>query len=477
MHIPRSASSSSSISRRRAATVLPLLSLAGVVAGTMAAIVAIPLEVEEPDSLQFAALLLAFGLAFGPGLAVFRNPRAIFRVQNIVGVAPIFWLLLEPLQAQWNAGVAGIDEVRIAFICIGVFAAAFWIANFVKPARPWRWFNALVQIEVPITTLFIMAVLAFFLAFLRFAIPANIDVPLMIHYLGEMRWAAPWARGDLGGWDAFLDHSSYFGYLLPSLFALLLVRRGWMDPRTIITLMLTIVIAAFLAQGGGRRVVGVLVLSGLLIYAVSQPRIRLRHLVAGMVVVAALMTVTQFILETRNIGVTAAISGESSTSPAKANYYHVDSNLWALSQLVVFIPEQSPHVYADYLVWVLSRPIPRVLWPGKPLDFGFSLPDALGLQGVSLSITLIGELYATGGFVAIAIGGWLYGYIAVFVGNMLTETLTASRLVTYGIVSLALFAGMRSGIDFVLMLYPILAWLVLLWIVRALARRHATAKP
>ncbi len=460
-------------SRRRAPAMYPLLSLAGVVAGSAAAIAAVPLEVDKADALQSAALMLACGLALGPVVASIKNPRAIFQIQNIMGLAPIFWLLLEPLQAQWEPGIAGAEEVRTAFVCIGAFAAAFWTANLMKPARVPRWFNALAEIDVPTNALFGMVLIAFFAAFLRFAIPSGFDIPLMIFYLGENRWAAPWTRGDLGGWDAFLDHAAYFGYLLPPIFALLLVRIGWTDLRTVVTLVLTLVIAIFLAQGGGRRIVGVLVLSGLLIYAVSQPRIRLRHLVAGFVVVAMLMAVSQFMLETRSLGVSSAVLQGSDSSSRQMDYFHVDSNLWALAQLMAFVPDPIPHVYGDYLIWVLSRPIPRVFWPDKPVDFGFSLPEELGMDGVSLSITLIGELYAAGGVVVVVVGGWLYGYVAAFIGNILTETLTASRLISYGVVSLALFAGMRSGIDFVLMLYPALAWLVLLWIVRTAARRRA----
>ena len=60
-----------------------------------------------------------------------------------------------------------------------------------------------------------IGVLAFGLAFLRFAIPSGFDPSVMYNALLEDRWSAPWARGALGGWDAFLDHLSYFGYILP----------------------------------------------------------------------------------------------------------------------------------------------------------------------------------------------------------------------------------------------------------------------
>ncbi len=40
----------------------------------------------------------------------------------------------------------------------------------------------------------------------------------------------------LGGWDAFLDHFAYFGYLLPTLAVVLAREVGWLNWRTLLTL-------------------------------------------------------------------------------------------------------------------------------------------------------------------------------------------------------------------------------------------------
>src|SRR5688572_31517468 len=49
--------------------------------------------------------------------------------------------------------------------------------------------------------------------------------------------------------------------------------------------------------------------------------------------------------------------------------------------------------YHRYVVYVMVRPVPRVFWPEKPVDPGFDLPTALGVEGVSYSYSVIGELY------------------------------------------------------------------------------------
>ncbi len=67
-----------------------------------------------------------------------------------------------------------------------------------------------------------------------------------------------------------------------------------------------------------------------------------------------------------------------------------------------------------------------------------------------------------GGFIGVFLGGLFYGRLAGALSRMLAEQGSASALVIYSIGLLALFAGMRSMIELVLMSYGILAWAALL---------------
>ena len=315
--------------------------------------------------------------------------------------------------------------------------------------------------------LFSIAIAAFALGMLKFAIPCGFNIPQMITYLGAMRWAAPWGRGALGGWDAFLDHFAYFGYLLPTLAVLLARKTGWMSTRTLLVLVLSLVMLLFLMQGGGRRIIGVTVGAALVTYVLGSRRLTLRVVFVSLGVVLALVWITVKMIENRNVGMasifeTPKSSGSASASPWR-EAYHVDNNLRSFAELAFFVPAKHPYVYQDYFIWVMIRPIPRVLWPGKPEGPGFDLPKSMGQQGVSLSVTLIGELYMAGGLLCVLLGGCLYG---------LDTERTAGSLLSYGLATLALFAGMRSGIELVLMLYPLLAWGALLWLLRP---KRATA--
>jgi hypothetical protein len=57
--------------------------------------------------------------------------------------------------------------------------------------------------------------------------------------------------------------------------------------------------------------------------------------------------------------------------------------------------------------------VPRIVWPGKPIDPGFDLPSMLGMKGVSLSSSIIGEWYISYGWLAMLFGAWLHGRMAL----------------------------------------------------------------
>src|SRR5678816_271310 len=128
----------------------------------------------------------------------------------------------------------------------------------------------------------------------------------------------------------------------------------------------------------------------------------------------------------------------------EGQHLRVDDNFYRLCQIIQLIPQSYPYVYHRYLVYVIVRPVPRVFWPGKPVDPGFDLPSALGVEGLSLSYSVIGELFMSLGFIGVAFGGWFYGRDASTANALLTRSNTQGARVIYSIVVMALFSGMRS---------------------------------
>ena len=85
-------------------------------------------------------------------------------------------------------------------------------------------------------------------------------------------------------------------------------------------------------------------------------------------------------------------------------------------------------------------------------------------RGLTLSATVVAEWYVSGGLIAVFLGGLLYGQIARAASLLWALTNRDVGRLLYGVMAMALFAGVRSMIDLILMSYMVLAWLVVWWL-------------
>jgi hypothetical protein len=451
-------------------TVTPSLrsTLLAILSTSMATTLAILLVPDDPSTegaLLYPALVMSVGLATAPFVAALRQPKILLRGECLLSLAPIYWLLLDLLQGVYAMEDITADQVRTAFLAIGIFVVVVWLAALRRSWTLPKIVISSVSQEFPINTYFALAIACFIIGMLNFAVPCDFNPVEMVYYLGQERWAAPWGRGQLGGWDAFLDHLQYFGYLLPVLTVVIGRRLGVRKVRTLICIVLSVVVALFLAQSGSRRVIGVVGGMALILWVLDQQRLRLKHLLTTGLAIIALLVTLQVMLEYRNVGLSVLVGqGEISSGRyekrqvLEEKHLRVDDNFYRLCQIIQLIPAQYPFVYHKYLIYVIVRPIPRVLWPGKPVDAGFDLPTALGVEGLSLSYSVIGELYMSLGLIGVALGGWLYGRIASTASGLLARCRTQGALVIYSIVVMALFSGMRSILELILVSYVVLAW-------------------
>src|SRR5215212_5717701 len=435
-----------------------LLAILSTGIATTLSILLIPDNPAQEGALFYPALVMSAGLATAPFAAASRYPKALLRGECLLSLAPIYWLLLDLLQGVYAMEDIAADQVRQAFLAIGLFVSMVWLGALRSPWRTPRVLISSVLQEFSINT-------CFGLGMLNFAIPCNFNIFEMVYYLGQERWSAPWGRGQLGGWDAFLDHLQYFGYLLPVLTVVIGRRAGMRNTRTLICIVLSVIVALFLAQSGSRRVVGVVAGMALILWVLDQQRLRVKHLLATAVAIFALLLTLQVMLEYRNIGLGVLVGNAEIPSGRfekrqilEEQHLRVDDNFYRLCQIIQLIPDSYPFVYHKYIVYVIVRPVPRVFWPGKPVDAGFDLPTALGVVGVSYSYSVIGELYMSLGFVGIALGGLFYGRVSAFANGLLSRCTTQGALVIYSIIVMALFSGMRSILELILVSYVVLAW-------------------
>jgi hypothetical protein len=227
-------------------------------------------------------------------------------------------------------------------------------------------------------------------------------------------------------------------------------------------------------------VVGVVIGMALIFWVLGHERLRIKHVIQTCLALVALLIALQVMLEYRNIGLATLVGVRTDASESREEkrrfldneHLRVDDNFYRLCQIIQLIPHSYPYVYHKYLIYVIVRPIPRVFWPEKPVDPGFDLPTAVGVEGVSYSYSVIGELYMSFGFIGIAIGGWFYGRLSSMARGLLQRSNTLAALVMYSVVAMALFSGMRSILELVLVSYVLVAWIVLSKLFTRLAMRR-----
>ena len=125
-------------------------------------------------------------------------------------------------------------------------------------------------------------------------------------------------------------------------------------------------------------------------------------------------------------------------------------------------------MYSQQIVFTLVRPIPRVIWPGKPVTPGFDLPSEVGMRGVSLSSSIVGEWYLTWGWYAVIFGAWLHGRLASTANSLREIGRQSGNPIIFSLAVMVLLAGQRSMQELVLMSYALVAW----WAVNRLFLRQ-----
>jgi len=428
--------------------------VAVVIATVIATVVLFPERPSPPGALALPALVLTIGIMFIPLTRLMSGSPDLTNADSFVSLGFVFWLLLDLLQGAYDLRDASDWALRMALISIGVSAAAMWIGMAGREWRAPKWLAGVAQTPLETRTIVRLVPICFALGMLNYAYAVDFDIPRMFSYLGTNRWSAPWQRGQLGGWSSFIDQMPYFGYVLPSLTALLIARRGLLRAESLFAVGCSIVMLLFLSQGGGRRIIGVTAGAALLVWVQAHPGIRLKNILVVGVGAIAMAWASQFLLNIRSEGLENFLERGSS----EVDYFHVDDNFLRLAQVIDIVPQDHPYVGWQQLIYTIVRPVPRVFWPNKPVNPGFDLSDEVGMRGLSLTTSIIGEWYLSFGWIAVVIGGWLHGRLAKAANTLRFQGDSAQNPIVYALAVMVLVAGMRSMLDLVIMSYALVAW-------------------
>lgn len=436
---------------QRAPVVGAVVSL---IATYAAAYVFFPDNPAPQGALLVPSLILAAGIVTVPAVRLLTRSPETMNSENFVAMGFVFWLLLDLIQGAYDLGDASNRGLQLALVAIGVSAAAMWAGTIARPWRTPQWIVDGINRPLDTETISRAIPVCFFLGMFNYLYSTNFNIPEMFSYLGGSRWNVPWGRGQLGGWEAFRDQAPYFGYVLPSLTALLISRLGVSHPRSLFAITCSSIMLLFLGQGGGRRIIAVCVGAALVVWVQANPTRQLKNVLVVGVGLLAMAWAAQFMFSIRTFGYDAVAAGETQ----ELDYLHVDDNFLRLGQIIDIVPERHDFVGTQQIVFALVRPIPRVLWPGKPITPGFDLPTEVGMTGVSLSSSIVGEWYLAFGWFGIIAGAWLHGRLASAANALRDLGDRAHNPIVYALTVMVLLAGMRSMQDLILMSYALVAW-------------------
>jgi oligosaccharide repeat unit polymerase len=443
----------SHLAHRRVASLN--LSLITAPIATVLALALIPENTASTGALLWSAWALTFGLLAGlVNDLVRRGPLGALRAQHLLMVAVVVISYGEALQLFYSVRLDAKD-IKAAYFAIGLFGTCVSVGSSLPLGKLPPAVRTLANRQYPAKTVFRILLICWCLQMLNYAYASDFSIVTMVNALFLSRWAAPWARGALGGWDAFRDFLTNFGYVVPT-FAVVLVltRRTWRSTDVIVSFLCSGISLAFFAQTGARRLFVVILGAAMLTWFVSKRRVlRLRYYIAALVVIIATILFADFILAQRRLGYE-----EISYSRSDFEGVKLDNNLTMLGETIRAIPSEVDYVGLSFPWYILVRPIPRVFWPGKPVDPGFDLAQHLGASGVTFSITGIGEAYMSFGWVGVVAAGLLLGWWAASWSQVLDWDSGVTGAALYGLGAMALFLTVRSFIELVLTTYPIICW-------------------
>lgn len=431
------------------------------------------------DIARYAAFFVGIGIA-GSIVVDFRagGVRNLQRADLFSILAYYFLTLFEFIfpQPNFDAMLSRESAYDGVIICLIGFAGLFIGRHlFIPKKQP---FHATLTYEIPRGWLLAIFWLSFLIGYSHMLIAVHFNIIKMIDFFMAPRFSQPWTRDRLGDWSALLYELNMLIQLIPPLAGIILARRQRYSPVQLLLIIAVLALTFFYGFAGGtRNVFATFLVTFLMGYSLALPSHRSRELAILAVVSAALMGfATFFMLEFRDQGLKNYLIWGKPSVPGiemKKTLY-VDYNLFSICKLAEFFP--SSHAYLGYEIpyQALIRPIPRAVWPGKPVGLSMSIEDSLNVEGLTLSASFAGEAYMSGGSGTVFVIALLLGAFMGWWGSLSSPNNSEIGHLVYASGFFAAVISMRSLFVFTTALLPtFVAIITSILVVRMLVKQAA----
>jgi oligosaccharide repeat unit polymerase len=392
----------------------------------------------------------AIGAALAIGLGIFfeaRGVRSLVRADVLMLVALFGLTLVEYFfpQSEPEGVLTSQNSTRGVELLFLAFAGLI-IGRHLAP-RPRPSPSIMRSAQWTPATLFRVYIALFFLGFLNLLVAVNFDPVELVSQMLRPRFTQPWTRGAWGSWSDLLgEFSGLILYLVPALAGAILAvpTRYTLLQKTFVSFGLLFTLF-YGFSSGTRNVFCIYLITFIGAYILRRPRITwgrtalLSCLAAGLLFFAA-----YHMLQFRKVGLEGYLS-ENDDQGWRSETLFIDQNLPVISQLTDLFPDTYQYLGSEFASFAILHPIPRAIWPSKPMRLSIRVEDALGVgMHTTVSSTFVGEAYMMGGYSAVLIVGLLFGVLAGWWNRLLVDLRSTIHIIIYASGFFAALISMRS---------------------------------
>jgi oligosaccharide repeat unit polymerase len=434
---------------------------------------------DEPSAMaQQAALGVGLSLLISFLIDMRRIPRNLVRADIMALGALYFLTLFEFLfpQPAFNT-LVNAEEAGLAIkACLVAFVGLALGRHCVPP--PPQSLTRTLKTDFPpkmLLTLFWIAIVS---GYYYQLLAVQFNVFEWFDYLMAPRFSQPWSRGRLGDWKALLGEIGMILNLAPPIAGIILARRADYSRQTVRTVLVALLFTFFYAFASGtRNLLFTFITTFTVAFAFTLDRIKKKELllVTGLSV-AVMLSATVFMLKFRNIGFSNYLNGYYVEVKEDSTTMFVDYNLYVIAKLTDVFPAKHDYLGLEIPYISLIRPIPRALWAGKPEGLSLGIEDALGVEGLTLASSFVGEAYISGGLMGVVLTAIVLGAIMGWWNHFGNPQNSPFGHLVFSSGFFAAVISMRSMLVFTTAILPTIAALILgHWLLSQRPRRRPSA--
>lgn len=344
-----------------------------------------------------------------------QNLYRLLTGRSVVLVSVLYWYLLEALRLPKDLERYSQGEYSFGLLCVVLSVVAFLIAYHGSRVSLFAALGRRMALLNNPRVVWYLALSAMTVGFVSLLIYVNFNVLAFFEGLTGMtqRWTGGIERGRYGSWRTiFYELQTFLWAAVPLAICLLFMRRVPLSHRVVAGLFIAWMFLRTLFQGARSPLMLFFVPTAAAVFWTAGPRLRRVLLVFGVPLgLIAGYFLSAVIVAGRN-------EGKFDTGDAFSTDY-VGVEMFRELLFVVRAQGQgmTPQYGTTYFTQLVN-PIPRAIWPGKPVaDAGlimaraYGAVDSKGEPFMTVSPGFLGEAYLNFGFLGVLIVPALAGCI------------------------------------------------------------------